>query len=111
MYCATRFCDDFPARHHHQHGDEAVQQDERHGDAVHAEVVVDVEAPESSGASSMELHRRRRCGRNRVHSGSVTRKPASAPTSASQRASRRVAVAADGEHQRRPQRSAPRWRG
>jgi hypothetical protein len=32
-----------PARQHHQHGDEAVQQDEQHRDPVHPEVVVDIE--------------------------------------------------------------------
>ena len=38
-----------PAGDHHEDGDEGGQQDQRHGDAVHAQVVVDVEASESRG--------------------------------------------------------------
>src|SRR2546427_9692378 len=47
--------DDLPAGDHHQHGDEAVQQDEQDRNAVHAEVIVHVEAGDP-GRELDELH-------------------------------------------------------
>jgi hypothetical protein len=51
--------DHFPMRHDHQHGHEAVQEDQRHRDAVGAQVVVHVEACDP-GRVLDELHRRDR---------------------------------------------------
>jgi len=55
MYWATFVADHLPAGDHHQHGDEAVQQDEQHRYSVHAEVVVDVKAG-NPGIQLDELH-------------------------------------------------------
>jgi hypothetical protein len=46
-----------PAGDHHQDGDEAVEQDEQHADAVHPQVVVDVEAFDPGNVLD-ELHAR-----------------------------------------------------
>jgi hypothetical protein len=43
MYWATRLWITSQAGDHHQHGDEGGEQDQRHRDAVHAQVVVHVE--------------------------------------------------------------------
>ena len=48
--------DDLPARHHHEDRDERVEDDEKHRQAVHPEVIVDVEARHPRGELD-ELHR------------------------------------------------------
>ena len=77
--------DHLPARPDDEHRGEAVQQHEQHRDAVDAEEIVDVEARESTRGA------RRTAGPTSPaskcsQSGSVTRKPTTAPTSAIQRA-------------------------
>ena len=86
-----------PARDHHQDGDEAVEQHEQHADAVHPEVVVDVEARDPGDVLD-ELHARV----VQVESGVERDRHREADQRADQRQPalhRRVALAARRQHQ------------
>ena len=89
MYCATRVWITSHADQTTSSVMKLFSSDEQHRDAVHAQVVVDVEARDPLAALD-ELHARDAVVSKWSDSGSVTRKPASAPTSAIQRAARRA---------------------
>jgi hypothetical protein len=88
--------DHFPAGQHHEHGDQTVEQDEGHRNAVHPEQVPDIEAG-NPGQLFDELHAALR----RVEPG-VQRdrdEEAGDGDGQSQPAYQRTALGADGKHQ------------
>ena len=98
--------DDAPSRPDHEQRDERIEQDEQHRDAVDADVSSRCRSRESSRGARRTAAPRSSASKC-VYSGIVTRKPASAPASAIQRAvvasrSRPTASTADAGDDRHP---------
>ncbi len=98
MYCATLSWITSQPAMTTSSGNETVEQDERHGNAVHAEVIVDVEC-RYPGQHSRRTASPDVAVSKPVYSGIATTSPSTAPASAIQRASGCVAVGTGRQNQ------------